>query len=250
MQTIARKTLLYKTGVEYGDYCINHVLGCSHGCLYPCYAYLLNKRTGAVKDYKDWTEPKIVGNTMELLKKEIAKYKDKIKSVHLCFSTDPFMYGQKEIQSLSMDILDFLNKNTDIPCTILTKGEYPPPGLPLTDKFQYGITLVSLSEDFRRKYEPGAAPIYLRLPELRDMKDIGFKTWVSMEPYPTPNIIEQNIDEILDKVKFTDKIVFGRMNYNSLSVGYDEFYKEQAEKVLKFCKIHKIECYIKKGTVK
>ena len=49
---IERKTLLYKTGVEYGDYTINHLQGCSHGCRYPCYAFLkqtlrwsmLNKR--------------------------------------------------------------------------------------------------------------------------------------------------------------------------------------------------------------
>lgn len=41
METITRKTLLYKTGVEYGDYTMNHVFGCAHGCLYPCYAYAL-----------------------------------------------------------------------------------------------------------------------------------------------------------------------------------------------------------------
>lgn len=35
MKTITRKTLLYKTGVEYGDYTLNHVLGCSHGCKFP-----------------------------------------------------------------------------------------------------------------------------------------------------------------------------------------------------------------------
>lgn len=38
---IQRKTMLYKTGVEYGDYTMNFVQGCSHGCKYPCYAYLL-----------------------------------------------------------------------------------------------------------------------------------------------------------------------------------------------------------------
>ena len=46
---ISRKSLIYKTNVEYGDYTINHVLGCSHGCKYPCYAYLLKKRFGIVK---------------------------------------------------------------------------------------------------------------------------------------------------------------------------------------------------------
>ena len=40
---IQRKSLIYKTGVEYGDYTINHIQGCSHGCKYPCYAFLLKK---------------------------------------------------------------------------------------------------------------------------------------------------------------------------------------------------------------
>ena len=41
--TIQRKTMLYETGVEYGDYTMNHVLGCSHGCKFPCYAFLQKK---------------------------------------------------------------------------------------------------------------------------------------------------------------------------------------------------------------
>ena len=43
-KSIKRKTLLYKTGVEYGDYTINHIQGCSHGCKYPCYAMMMAKR--------------------------------------------------------------------------------------------------------------------------------------------------------------------------------------------------------------
>lgn len=53
MKTITRKTMLYKTGVEYGDYTMNHVLGCSHGCKYPCYAFLMKKRFGEVKSYDE-----------------------------------------------------------------------------------------------------------------------------------------------------------------------------------------------------
>lgn len=70
---IRRKTLIYKTDVEYGDYTINHVLGCSHGCMYPCYAYLMKKRFGNVKSYEDWCEPALVENTLELLDEEIPK---------------------------------------------------------------------------------------------------------------------------------------------------------------------------------
>ena len=40
---IERKTLLYKTGVEYGDYTMNHVLGCAHGCNYPWLCFFVKK---------------------------------------------------------------------------------------------------------------------------------------------------------------------------------------------------------------
>ena len=33
MKTVKRKSLIYKTKVEYGDYTINHIEGCSHGCV-------------------------------------------------------------------------------------------------------------------------------------------------------------------------------------------------------------------------
>ena len=80
-ETIKRKSMLYKTGVEYGDYTMNHVLGCSHGCQYPCYAMMIAKRYGRVKSYEDWCEPRLVENALELLDREILKLKDKIKII-------------------------------------------------------------------------------------------------------------------------------------------------------------------------
>ena len=122
--TIIRNALLYKTGVEYGDYTINHVQGCAHGCKYPCYAMMMAKRFGKVKSYEEWCEPKLVSNALQLLDKEIPKLKDKIESVHLCFTTDPFMYGYDEIKELSLRIIEKLNNN-GIKCTALTKGILP-----------------------------------------------------------------------------------------------------------------------------
>lgn len=48
------------------------------------------------------------------------------------------------------------------------------------------------------------------------------KTWVSVEPYPTPNIIEQDIRDILDEISFTDKIIFGRTNYSKEISSYKD----------------------------
>ena len=68
---IERKSMLYKTGVEYGDYTINFVQGCAHGCKYPCYAFSLKKRFGQVKTYEDWLKPYLVSNTLKIDKNEL-----------------------------------------------------------------------------------------------------------------------------------------------------------------------------------
>lgn len=251
MEKIMRKSLLRKTGVEYGDYAANYVQGCVHGCRYPCYAYMMSKRFGVVKNYEDWRNPKIVGNTMELLDDEIPKLKKKIKTVQLCFTTDPFPYKDTEVRSLTEQVIKRLNK-AGIKCRILTKGIIPIE-MALYQGNEYGITLVTLDETFREKWEPGAAPLTYRLNRLKWLHDNGLKTWVSMEPYPTPNILVQDISKLLESVSFVDRIVFGRMNYNTKvteCVDYAGFYRDAAEKVKDFCRQHGIECVIKEGTVR
>ena len=108
---INRSSLLYKSKVEYADFCINHVEGCAHGCRFPCYAFNMAKRFGKVKTYAEWCKPKLVKNALELLDKEIPKYKNEIKYVHLCFTTDPFMYKYPEVTDMTLNIIHKLNSN-------------------------------------------------------------------------------------------------------------------------------------------
>lgn len=250
MKSIKRKTLLYKSGVEYGDYTMNHVLGCSHGCLYPCYAFMAKKRFRQIRDYQEWIQPAIVENTLELLDFELPKYKNKIKSVQLCFTTDPFMVGYPEIEELSLKAIEKIN-SFDIPCTVLTKGILPDQLAKLSKSNSYGITLVSLDEEYRKKMEPGAAPYIARINALKRLHNAGCKTWVSIEPYPTPNIIEQDLNEILKRVSFVDQIILGRTNYSKDVSSYPNhktFYNMMSETVTEFCKENGIGFLIKKGT--
>jgi len=127
IQKICKKSLLYKTKVEYGNWTINHIVGCKHGCKFPCYAMMMAKKFGWVKDYEDWRKPRIVENALELLEKEVPKNKNKINFVHLCFMSDPFMYDYEkqdlvpEIKSMTLKIIEKLNKE-GIKVTTLTKG--------------------------------------------------------------------------------------------------------------------------------
>lgn len=248
---MTRKTMLYKTGVEYGDYTMNHVLGCSHGCKYPCYAFLMAKRFGKVTTYEEWCSPVLVSNTLDLLDKEIPKLKSKIQSVQLCFTTDPFMYGYPEIERMSIAAIKKLNE-AGIKCTALTKGLLPKELADCSKDNEYGITFISLDESYREQMEPGAAPYADRLVALRVLHDMGCKTWVSVEPYPTPNINKQDLLKVLEAISFADRIIFGRTNYSkeiSAFKTHREFYNQEAQRVIDFCKEHGIACHIKNGTL-
>lgn len=251
MEQYKRKSMLYKTGVEYGDYTINHVLGCSHGCKYPCYAMMMAKRFGKVKTYEEWCKPKLAENALEILNREIPRLRDKITSVHLCFTTDPFMYGYEEVSNMSIEIIQTLNANS-IKCSVLTKGLLPKHLADFSKENDYGITLVSLSDDFRAKMEPYTAPYQERINALKKLHDLGCKTWVSIEPYPTPNIIEQDFDAILDAIGFVDRIIFGRMHYNknvSAYKDYKAFFNGLADRVIEYCEQNQIDYHIKAGTI-
>ena len=270
---IRRKSLLYKTKVEYGDWTINHIVGCMHGCNFPCYAMMMAKKFGWVKDYNDWRKPRLATNAIELLEKEIPKYKNEIKHfVHLCFMSDPFMYDFEkkdlipEIKEMTLKIIEKLNKE-GIKVTTLTKGFYVDE---ILDKKrflrtnEYGITLVSLNESFKKEYEPFSAPYEKRIKSLEKLAKAGLRTWVSMEPYPTPQLPRiketkaENIDEILNRIKFVKKIVFGKLNYSRLNYyngshsqiwsNGDDFYKEMAQRVISFCEENSIKYHIKFGT--
>ena len=270
---IERKSLLYKTKVEYGDWTINHIIGCMHGCNFPCYAMRMAQKFGWVKDYEDWRKPRIAVNAVELLEKEIPKYKNEIKHfVHLCFMSDPFMYDSEkgdltpEIKELTLEIIERLNRE-GIKVTTLTKGFYPDEILDKKRFLQtneYGITLVSLNKDFKKEYEPFSAPYEKRIESLKKLTKAGLRTWVSMEPYPTPKLPKLNetgaehIEKILERIKFVKKIIFGKLNYSRLNYyngnysqvweNSEDFYKEMARKVINFCKKNNIKYHIKFGT--
>ncbi len=250
---VKKKSMLYKSEVEYSDFSMNHVIGCSHGCNFPCYAMIIAKRFGWIKKYNDWTNPKIVSNTLELLDSEIPKLKDKIKFVHLSFMTDPFMYHNKDVRNLTLRIIEKLNKN-GIRCTVLTKGILPKV-LANKKKYgnenEYGITIVSLDKKFKERFEPHSSPYDVRIRSLKFLHNKGLKTWISMEPYPTPNLVKQNLSYILSKVAFANKIVFGKLNYNVSSSSFPEsrsFYEDCANTVINFCRKNDIEHHIKYGT--
>ena len=245
LESIERKSLLYQSGL--GFPCINHVLGCSHGCRYPCYAFLMARRHGRVRDFADWCRPRIVGNALQLLDRELVSARRGVRgSVHLCLTTDPFMVGHPEVEALSLAIIERLNRS-GVAVSVLTKGRLP---AALADRRRfpcdntYGISLVSVDDRFRREWEPGSAPSAERIAALRQLHEAGRGTLVHMEPYPTPGMFEQDLRTLLADVAFVDHLYFSGWNYNSRvsqEGGAEEFYQRSSETVRRFCARHGID---------
>ncbi|MGB4431439.1 MAG: radical SAM protein, partial [Limnochordia bacterium] len=73
-----------------------------------------------------------------------------------------------------------------------------------------------------------------------------------IEPYPTPNLLDQDLIPILEAISFTDKIIFGRTNYNkevSSFTNHKKFYNQKVADVIEFCKASDIQYHIKDGTL-
>ncbi len=247
MDEIVRKTLLYRSGL--GFWCINPVQGCAHGCRYPCYAYMMARHYGRAASERDWRRPRLVANAVDLLEKELTRTRGRIDVVHLCLTTDPFMAGYPEVTSLSLALVERLNAH-GVRASVLTKGLLP---AALADRTRFrsdnvcGISLVSLDEAFRRRFEPGAAPYRDRIAALEHLHAAGCRTLVHIEPYPTPRIVEQEILPLLEEVAFVDQLYFGGWNYSALpgdAAECRDFYRQQGRMVRAFCRARRIDASV------
>jgi DNA repair photolyase len=243
MNTVRRKNLLYRSGL--GFWCVNHVQGCAHGCRYPCYAYMMARHYGRASTERDWRRPRLVENAVELLQKELARKRTTVDVVHLCLTTDPFMVGYPDVTSLSLALVETLNAH-GVRASILTKGVLP--AALASDRYRrdnaLGISLVSLDERFRERFEPGAAPYRERIAALARLHAAGCRTYVHMEPYPTPRIVRQDVEKLLDAVSFVDELYFGGWNYSPLpgdAAESEDFYRTQGRIVRAFCRQHHIK---------
>lgn len=240
--TITRKSLLNRSAL--GFWCINAVQGCSHGCRYPCHAVLLARRRGQVDGLSVWCKPRIVSNAAELLERELRRRRE-ITRVHMSLTTDPFMVGHPEVTALTLRLIERINA-AGIPCSILTKGPLPAE-LSNEHRFRrdntYGISLVSIDEGFRERWEPGAASYEERIGAARVLHQRGCRTRAHVEPYPTPNLFDQDLRDVLGRVSFVDSLFFGPWNYHAAALSYPgraRFYGEQRAIARRFCEMEGI----------
>lgn len=219
----------------------NVALGCTNMCE-DCYGPACFKKS-------DWgTIRKPSAPPRNLVLRQLYKMERKGVSlpegVFISFGTDPLLpVNQVETADLANLLFDF-----GIKVAVLSKMG----SLSKAPKVFHGATIVSLSKRYKQLYEARAADIGHRIKALRDAHARGEYTWISMEPYPTPSVYDQDLIEILEAVTFVDLIIFGKRNYDTRTSGPDarSFYKLTVNKFRDYCSSHDIRYHIKSDTLK
>lgn len=205
----------YGKAGEYADYAVNLYNGCSHGCVY-CYAPMIMHKS---KD--EFTKPEQRKNLLDNLQKDIeylSTRKEKVNSVFLCFTCDPYQPIEDKFQ-ITRQAIQMLH-NAGINVMILTKGGFLAQrdfDL-LSHKDQFGVTLTCLTVQDSDKWELHASSPGARMATLSQAHALGIRTWVSLEPVLNP-------ETALEIIRLThtcvDMYKVGILNYHPLTQTID-----------------------------
>lgn len=186
---------------EYGDYALNIYTGCPHRCFY-CFAPLVLHRDR--EQFHSIVEPR--KNIVEETRKQLEREGFRGKTIHLCFTCDPYPTGYDTTPT--REIIKLL-KAHGAHVQILTKGDGKRDFDILDKNDWYGVTMDGTGggNDTKRLFDLLAA-------NLR-----GIKTWVSFEPV----INSESVLALLRMVDFVDKVKIGKLNYCPSEINWKEF---------------------------
>ena len=217
---------------EYCENALNTYLGCNHRCLY-CYAPSTMKQKR--ENYKN---PKPTIGTINQIKRSTKKYKG--QEVLLCFLTDPYNSLDQELK-LTRQAITILKDNGIIPVILTKAGMKSTRDFDLLDtNSKYGATLTFVNDKDSIQWEPYAALPEGRIQALREAKERGIKTWVSLEPVIDP---EQSIECIHRTHEFVDHYKVGKWNYDKRANAID--WKKFLNDVVSVLKHYNKSYYIK-----
>ena len=212
---------------EYGELALNIYTGCPHECFY-CFAPGVLHRTKAAFHLN--VEPR--EGIVEATRRQLEKEQITGKTIHLCFTCDPYPYGLP-CSIATRSIIEVL-KHYGNHVQILTKGDGRR-DFDLLDKDDwYGATISGATEE----EEPFAAPQSIRLMALKRAHDRGIKTWVSFEPVVNAEAV---IDVLNSSYEYFDRVKIGKLNYHHSDIDWKKFGIE----VEALCKELGLNYYIK-----
>ncbi len=217
-------------------YAVNVALGCPLGCSY-CYVHraIRQSRESAMQVRYPKAEP------AELVERQLDRGL-KPEGVFISFLTEPLLPSVRESTERLVSMLAARGIRTAVSSKV---------GVVSVPSVRNGMTVVSLDEDFWKRYEPRAPPPLERIRMLREAHDRDEYTWAAMEPYPCSAIWKQDVLDVLEELHFVDFIIKGKWNYDPRG-GTDEARTEYLgimSRFSDFCKSNGIRHHVKADTL-
>ena len=150
---------------EYGDLALNIYTGCPHRCFYCFAPNVLHKDR---ETFHSVVEPR--KNIVEETRKQLQRENITGKTIHLCFTCDPYPTGYDT--TTTREIIKLL-KDSGNHVQILTKGDGTRDFDLLDSGDWYGVTLDGTRNNYCREN-------MLKIQDLYDAQARGIKTWVSL----------------------------------------------------------------------
>ena len=208
---------------EYGELAINIYTGCPHRCFY-CFA------PGVKHQNKEQfhTEVKPRDGVVEAVRKQLEREQITGKTIHLCFTCDPYPTGYDTTPT--REIIKLI-KDSGNHVQILTKGSGLRDFDLLDDDDWYGVTLDGTAGKW-------CNPIEYRIADLQQAHKCGIKTWVSFEPVINAGGVFQCLRRV---APFIDKVKIGKLNYYPSEIEWGTF----GRLIEKECQTLALDYYIK-----
>jgi DNA repair photolyase len=162
------------------DYTLNPYSGCTFGCNY-CYAAFFAKTEELKGNWGKWVQ--IKENALALLVKWRSKSLDG-KTIYMSSVTDPYQPVEKDL-ALTRSILSELLQHHKARLVVQTRGPLVTRDIDLFKQFdfvQVNMTVTTDDDAIRRKFEPTCPSIGQRLNAIKQVRDAGIQTCVTMTP--------------------------------------------------------------------
>lgn len=193
---------------EYSPLACNLYTGCAHSCGY-CYApnSLRRKRDEFHADVR----PR--NGILEALEKDCKRMKGDPRLILLCFHCDPYP-PEGICEDVTRPALEIMERYK-MKVQVLTKGGERAIRdfdiLARNKGWAFGSTVIFTNEDLRQEWEPYAADFRSRAETIREAKDRGIHTWVSIEPVIDVNEALKVIFTLKD---YVDLWKIGKLNHD------------------------------------
>ncbi len=193
VREVSCTTALTRTRLPGLDYALNPYRGCSIGCVY-CYA------PSVLREERPWGRfVDVKRNVPAVLAKELKRAARGVVGIGTV--TDGYQPLEARYR-LTRYCLEQLAR-VDFPVSIQTKSSLVLHDLELLRRFkdvEVGITITTMDEAMRRRFEPFSSPAPRRIEALRTLNAAGIRTWAFVGPI-LPGATDTTVEPLLRAVR-------------------------------------------------